>query len=390
MGPLHARGIDWYWRAFADERSPAFMLQRTLPPAFRAQLVAESHAAQYAVRDPRDLPDELRTDRWRAMCEALDGWDDLPPARCCRLILLLHALCLYEPARELIAAAGPEALADDPDAAELAYWRSAAHYALRLPDRMSAYGDADLSGFEAILAHAPRAVPAAVNAALKILVHKAKTGSPLDELREWQERAERALADTTTRVDEFTAGILTSRYYRALGFIPQRCADRAEVVRIMELAERHARALQPRTEAQELLYLENLHPVLESRTKEALWLGDLDLALERARAVVELDRYDSKTWVELGEVAMRRKDWSRAADAYVTAAMLGPPASAVARYMAGVCLRELGQDMLAAYFFKDALEVDPLGISSRDAILRLPETAVLEALREWTLSGASL
>ena len=66
----------------------------------------------------------------------------------------------------------------------------------------------------------------------------------------------------------------------------------------MELAERHARGLQPRTEAQELLYLENLHPVLESRTKEALWLGDLELALERARAVVELDRYDSKTWVE--------------------------------------------------------------------------------------------
>ena len=81
---------------------------------------------------------------------------------------------------------------------------------------------------------------------------------------------------------------------------------------------------------------------------------------------------------------MRRKDWSIAADAYVTAAMLGPPASAVGRYMAGVCLRELGQDMLAAFFFKDALEVDPLGISSRDAISRLPETACS------TLSGSGL
>lgn len=366
------------------------MLQRTLPPAFRVQLIAEAHATEYAVRDPRDLADGLRTERWRAICEALDGWDDLPAARRYRLILLLHALCLYEPVQRLVPPASAVQDLDVPGAADLAYWRAAARYALDLPNRMDEYQGADLSAFVSIAMRAPHAIPAALNATLKVLVHKAKTGRPLDELVEWQARAETALAHATGRVDEFTAGIMTSRYYRAVGFIPQRRRDRAAVERIMDLAEKHARELKPRTPAEELLCLENLHPVLESRTKEAVWLGDLDLALERAQQVVELDRFDSKTWAELGQVAILRKDWERAAQAYVTAATLGPPASALARYLAGVCFRELGQELLAAFFFKDALELDPLGISPRNAICKLPAGGVLDALKEWNLSNVSL
>ncbi len=390
MGPLHAQGIEHYWRAFADESSAPFCLQRTLPPAFRKQLIAESHAPQYGVRDPRELPRDLRSDRWQAMCDALESWSDLSRERQCRLALLMHALCLYEPLQQLVPPDNLPTCGDDPGAAELAYWKAAGRYALGLPNRMSQYGHADMSGFEQILLRAPDAVPAAINATLKIFVHKAKTGASLGELAAWRERAEAALAHAVSRLDAFTAGLLTSRYYRAIGFIPQRCGEKAEVVRIMDLAEKHARGLKPGTEAEGLLYSENLHPVLESRTKEALWLGDADLALQRAQAVVELDRYDSKTWAELGEVAMKRKEWSAAADAYVVAATLGPPASAVGRYMAGVCYRELGKERLAAFFFKDALEVDPLGISSRNALCELPDAAVMDALKEWNFSTITL
>jgi cytochrome c-type biogenesis protein CcmH/NrfG len=107
------------------------------------------------------------------------------------------------------------------------------------------------------------------------------------------------------------------------------------------------------------------------------------LALSRALKVVELDPYDSKAWVELGELRMVRKEWERAAEAYAVAGMLGPPASAVGRHMAGMCFRKLGQDLLAAFFFKETLEVDPLGISPRNEIRALPDSAVLRALKEW-------
>ncbi len=383
LGPLYARGIECYWRAFADPGEPAFALQRTLPPAFRKQLIGMVPDAAYDVDDPRELPTVLRTPRWQSMCAALDGWDALPTEQRFRLVVLMHSLCLYKPVLSLVPPLGSGAIARDAAALDLDYWRASACYALDLPDQTSDYGFADLSVFELLAARTTDAVPTAFNAALKIFVHKAKTGAPLDELETWAVRLEHALVDARPRVDAFTEMLLTSRYYRAIGFLPQRRGDRAEVVRQMDLAERHALTMTPATDAQELLYLENLHPLMESRTKEALWLGDRDLALTRARRVVELDPYDSKAWAELGEIRMLRKEWASAAECYVTAAMLGPPASAVGRHMAGLCFRELGQDLLAAFFFKETLEVDPFGISPRDEIRGLPDSAVVRALKEW-------
>jgi tetratricopeptide (TPR) repeat protein len=389
-GPLYARGIAEYWRAFVKEKSAPFALQRTLPPAFRDQLISEAGRPEYGVNDPRQLPEHLHTDRWREMCDALDDWKDLGGERRCRLVVLLHSLCIYQPVLSLVPLAVPRAGWTRIDEVNLAYWRASAQYVLGVPNQVSDYVYADLSAFEAIVEKAPDAVPAAFNAALKVFVHKAKVGAPLDELRAWSVRAERALAHATSKLDGFAGELLISRYYRAIGFLPQRHGDRASVVELMDLAERHALALKPATDAQRLLYLENLHPLMESRTKEAVWLGDQDLALARAIKVVDLDPCDSKAWVELGEVRMARKEWSRAAEAYVVAGMLGPPASAVGRHMAGVCFRELGQDLLAAFFFKDALEVDPLGISPHDEIRALPDAAVLKALKAWSRNTIEL
>jgi len=389
-GPLYARGIDEYWSAFSDTRVPRFALQRTLPPAFRAQLVDEAGRPEFRVGDPRQLPQALRSERWQEMCEALEHWTDLSGEHQWRLAMLLHALCFYAPVLSLVEAEDARFASRSPDAVELQYWRASAKYILGLRGRVAQNASADMTVFEAIVAEAPDAVPAAFNAAVKVFVHRAKTGAPLAELDAWAARAERALASATGRLGDFDRHLLTSRFYRALGFLPQRRGDQAEVVRVMDLAEHHALAMQPATLAQELLYLENLHPLMESRTKEALWLGDRELALSRSRKVVELDPYDSKAWIELGEVHMRRNDWAAAAEAYVVAGMLGPPASAIGRHMAGVCFRELGQDLLAAFFFKDALEIDPLGISPRDKIGELPDAAVLGALKEWSVRTLAL
>lgn len=388
-GPLHVLRVEECWRAFVDPASPPFSPQRALPPAFRAQVVAEAGQPAYAVADPRELPEAGRTARWQQLCDAIDGWHDLPVSRQCRLTILMHALCLYD---GLLAIApsdgtvGPQ----DPHRAELAFWRAFAGYLRDLPARMSDYGGADMSRFEAIARDALEAVPAGFNAAIRMFVHAVKVGAPYDDLTRLASRAERALMSALHGTDGFDADLLSSRFHRAMAFVPQRRGDRAEVVKTMDLAERHARALTPTTTAQTALCLENLHALMESRTKEALWLGDMDRALASALGVTEVDPYDSKAWVEVGQVRMARKEWTEAAHAYVVAAMLGPPASAVGRHMAGVCLRELGQDVLAGFFFTETLEIDPLGISPRDAIHELPDTAVVRALKEWTRSTIDL
>jgi tetratricopeptide (TPR) repeat protein len=225
----------------------------------------------------------------------------------------------------------------------------------------------------------------AVNAALKLLVHAAKTEASADRLGELQAQAEQTVDAVVAEADAFTGGLLLSRYYRAAAFVPQRQGLRNDVVRMMDLAEQYAASLIPSGDAQELLYLENLHPVLESRTKEALWLGDLDLALARARRVVDLDPYDPKTWLELGQVRLRRREIAEAAESYAVAATLGPPASAIARHMAGTCYRDLGQPMLAGFFFKEAAEIDRRSISPHDEIQILPDVPVIAALKAWSL-----
>jgi tetratricopeptide (TPR) repeat protein len=385
MGPLYARGIDEYWRAFSDPAAPPFNLQRTLPPVFRTQLLTESGQRDFLVSDPRELPPCLRSDRWSVICDALDEWGNLPPPRKRALVLLLQALCLYEPVLRLIPEFNGRPESDDPVEIELSYWRASARYVLAAPSRISDYREADVSLFEAIAVDAPHAFPAAFNSAVKLVAHKAKTGASVRDLVKWRGRLERLLADALNGVDRFTQDLLTSRFYRVVAFLPQRRRNRAEVVRVMDLAERHARRMKPCTAAQELIYLENLHPVMESRTKEALWLGNRALALKRSRQVVRLDPYDSKAWVELGQVHMARKEWEQAAEAYIAAAMLGPPASAIGRHMAGVCFRKCGLDRLAGFLFKDTLEIDALGISPHDEIRRLPNTAIFAPLKAWSL-----
>jgi tetratricopeptide (TPR) repeat protein len=384
-GPLHAGAVEQAWDAFSDPRMPPFVAQRAMPRGFRTQLADEAGGAPYALTDPRALADGYRTDRWQRLCEALDGWRELSGESKCRLASLLHSMCLYEPLLTVI----PDAtILDAPRAdahtIELAYWRASATFMHELRGRIADYHDADLSVFEDIASSALDVGPAGFNATALVLVHRAKTGAPVHELEAWRARLERALERVIGTIDDFTAQLFTSRYYRAVGFLPQRRGDRPEVTRVMDLAEQHALSLTPVTPAQQLLYRENLHAVMESRTKEALWLDDRDRALARSLKVVEVDPYDSKAWVEVGEVRFLRKEWHEAAQAYAVAGMLGPPASAVGRHMAGVCLREVGQDMLAATFFKDAAELDPLGLSPREEIHDLPDMAVLKALKDWS------
>jgi tetratricopeptide (TPR) repeat protein len=381
-GPLHVQCIEEGWNAFADGTGARFVPQRAMPPGFRVQLGQEA-GALYALSDPRELPDHLRSDRWQSLCRSLDDWNELASDQKCRLASLLHSMCLYQVLLALIPEPKELVHANEPDDIDLMFWRGSAGFMRKQTRRTSHYQAEDMAAFESIAQNALDLAPVGFNAAAKVFVHKAKTRAPVSELAEWAGMLERALMAVSASMDEFTAGLYTSRFYRALGFLPQRKGDNREVVRVMDLAERHARGMKPANSAQHLLYSENLHALLESRTKEALWIDDKDLALIRAMEVVEIDPFDAKAWAEVGEVRYLRQEWQEAAEAYAAAAMLGPPASAVGRHMAGVCLRKLGQPLLSALLFRDALEIDPLGVSPRIEIRSLPKTKVLEALKSW-------
>ena len=149
------------------------------------------------------------------MCEALDGWGHLSGARQCRLASLLHSMCLYRPLLTLIPANVLDGQCADADTIELAYWRASANFMHHLPGRIADYHCADLSVFEHIALSAPAAAPARFNATAMVFVHKAKSSAPVGELVQWHGRLENALALVVGSMDEFTAQLFTSRFYRA-------------------------------------------------------------------------------------------------------------------------------------------------------------------------------
>lgn len=383
IGPLHVQCIEEGWRAFADDACPRFLPQRAMPPGFRLQL-GEEAGAPYAVDDPRQLPEHLRSERWSVLCDCLDNWNDLSHDRQCRLASLLHSMCLYPLLLQLIPQTDDGTHSNDTDALHLTFWRASAGFMNKQLRKATSFQHEDMNMFRRIALNASHAVPDGFNATAKIFVHMAKTRAPVEELAEWANLFEKALRATIPSMDEFTAELYTSRFYRGFGFLPQRNGDKGEVIRVMDLAEFHARRMKPVTSAQTVLYRENLHALLESRTKEALWLGDTDLALQRALGVVEFDPLDAKAWAEVGEIRYLREEWRQASEAYAVAAMLGPPASAVGRYMLGVCLRKLDLPLVSALLFRDTLETDPLGVSPRVQIKDLPDLEALAALKRWS------
>src|SRR2546430_14894623 len=51
---------------------------------------------------------------------------------------------------------------------------------------------------------------------------------------------------------------------------------------------------------------EALQPVLQSRAREAEWLGDRELAVARMRELVEMDPWDSRARIGLGRLLFQR------------------------------------------------------------------------------------
>jgi tetratricopeptide (TPR) repeat protein len=362
-GPLYAEAIEHYWRALERwDREPAFWIQRTLPGDFRNRIAREAGALSHVVDDPRDVSPRLRSERWAALCRQIEGWADLPARRCARVAALLHALGFYEVTRRLVPE--PVRRLTGPDEVLMAYWQAAAGYMVGLPPEIRDYAGADMTAFERIASEGGAHPVMRLLAAIKLLVHEAKTSGRIAILARAAARAEGLLAGAVRAADPFFRHLYTSHFHRAVAMVAQAQARPARVARHMDRAERHARAMVPRTDAERVLARENLHPVLESRTKEAIWRGRPARALELARAVVAIDPYDPKSWLEVGEALALNGRPEEAAHAYAAAALLGPPGSVVGLHMAGVCLGEAGRSLPAYTFLLQSVVRDRSARSS--------------------------
>lgn len=340
---------------------PRVTVQRVMPPAFRMNLVRESGLADFAVRDPQQLPGELRTPAWEQLCTWVAGFAGADLHRQYLTCLLLFRLGF----RELILRLVPDRpVADLREPVEFYHyhWRDIARYAASVGGR----NPQPPTDTFAMVDRPNCPLHLKLAASTFGVVFAARQTKSLADAQRWRDRAQEYL-DAVLASDDFTPFekvMLASRFYRGAGFVPFMRSDPAGTVADMERAEELARAVPAGTPWEEYLKRENLHACLESRSKEAFGLGDVALGHARTEEFLALDPYDPKSHIELAESLVKQERFAEAGSSYLRAARLGPLGTAIAYAMAGECFDRAGKQVLAEDCFVQALRVDPYAVSA--------------------------
>jgi len=340
--------------------------QRIMPPAFRGNLIRESGLAEFAVRHPADLPKELWTPAWADLCDRTAELASAGPApadleRQLQTVQVLFRVGFHRLVLDLVPDRPADRLAS-PAEVKLQAMRDIVGYTGAVGSRhpgtpMRAIGLVDHP-------HCPLHMRLWLST--WAVVHHGRETKSLDDAVAWRARAQEYL-DAVLRGDDhtpFEKTILESRFYRGVSFVPFMRRDHEAVVAELDRAEELARSVPASSPWEEFLKRENLHACLESRSKEAFGLGDIALGQRRTEEFLALDPYDPKSHIEYGESLLREERHLEAAEAYLTAARLGPLGTAIAYAMAGECFERAGEPVLAEDCFVQSLRVDPYAISA--------------------------
>lgn len=361
-GPVHAWRPWISWQKTLGHCQREGNLQRILPPGFRASLDEQLEGGlRVAVEDPEETPAEDRSEAWATLCELVRAQEQLAPERRAAVLGTLLSLGFF----------GPLARASVPDAENIAAsdWQASCALAIQAAKTILAVtgvGSHDLSPLEQIARAArPSSVPR-FSAEVELVVQYGRHRRDLAATQHWRSQAWKTLQAIVAErgAESFTAHLLTSRFYRSASYVPFIAGDRGAVVREMDLCEEHAVRAAPTDAHEALLARENKIPMLQSRAKEARWLGDLGLAHHRLLRARDLDPADSLRWVELGEVELDLGRPAAALESYLTAARLAPPGGALSWFMAAEAARACGQLASACAYYQHALAIDGSAVAA--------------------------
>jgi tetratricopeptide (TPR) repeat protein len=182
----------------------------------------------------------------------------------------------------------------------------------------------------------------------------------------WRTEGEAALATFVglAEIDEFTAALMTSRFYRAMSFLPYLTGDRPQLESDMEQWLGIARELRGCDDRTRLLAADNLFPAVETAVRTETYLGNHARAIALAEELAhEIDPLEPKTWITLAELRFRSHDIAGALEAYLRAASLTIPFGRLAWFNAGQCYERLDQPDEAISCYLNSLALWPTGVT---------------------------
>jgi tetratricopeptide (TPR) repeat protein len=386
--PLHVHGIEFSYRNLISgcpenhSENVTYPVSIVHPISLRESLIRETGLIQYKVETPLQLPSEFRTDRWNKLCEYLIHYQDLNAKVKLQVVNLLTSLCLHKSVLEYVPEISKTEIASNIALAGLASCRAMSQRMLQTN------GDTRdiLKKFEKVANHAPLRSKVRFSSAINLVGLYAKSFRDLKSAEFWRSAATQELSCLKNILDDFSHKLLTSIYYRAVVFVPILQQDRKAVIREMDWCESLAQSLmcEYNSEIEKIAARENLITVFESRTKEALWLGEIDLAESRANQLVDMEPLYSRYRLQLGEILIKLGKIEQAAQMYRSAARLGPPGTPIAWFMAGQCHEKLGELELACDCYLASVQMDELAISAVQRLNKLAPHLDNLALKSWS------
>ncbi|MEU7858700.1 hypothetical protein [Nonomuraea sp. NPDC049141] len=365
-----------------DTALPPTPFQLHPPRGLRLAVADQTGRPELAAARPGDLPAEYWTDRWGHVAELTGRASTLTQEARLRLGVLHCALGMDAAAQGVLPDLQPEEATASPIAAAIAM--KLTHVRKRLhTDAASVRRDREVLAAVATAARIP--ARSALGAATTLVVlHARGTRPDVAAVRHWRRLAEERLA----RLDgaDWRDRLAVSTFWRAVSYLPFLQGDHARTAAELDLAEEAARSMPAATEQEDLVRRQNLHPLLETRTRAALARGTADAALGYAREAAELDPHDGKVHITLGDVLARAGDRAQARASYLRAVALGAPYAPKAQNLLAGSLEAEGDHEAAMYAYLRVLDLDRGAYSACAAAHRLAGQLGTKDVMDWAAS----
>jgi tetratricopeptide (TPR) repeat protein len=349
-----------------DLESNFLLLQRIMPPAYRAMLAEAIDEPTWAAFSPLAIEKRLRSEEWQTVCDYVANANLLSPMILGNLTQLLLTLGYHELTLALLRPYESCPIKPDRITASLCYTFSAVRYILSI--QMPHYRPDDV----AVVAN--RAEPgsrAQVLATSRMLMWAGRFATDIKLVEEWRNKSQEALELASLEPTSFFGAILWSRHYRAACFLPMLKKDYEKTQEELILAEKFARSAQYNDRHERILFSANLYPVLQSTNRLSLMLGDIHLALSSARQLVDIDPLYSTAAMDYALTLVQAGRSDEAFTQFDRAIVLGPPVSIFAAFSAGSLHEQQGNAAEAKAYYVLAANHDPLSPSVLTALERL-------------------
>jgi tetratricopeptide (TPR) repeat protein len=331
----------------------------------RERILRELGERDYICQDPSAVKSAVRTRQWSQFVAWCADLEDLTQAGQRNVIILSETLGLYRLTAQLgqrgLRRLGSASTRPDSDFSD---WLSGVVLLARYKDTGTVTVRRQLLVSRAAAAHSERLdLEQRLSAALFLVVaySKSKPGDPV-QAKYWRERAADLYAHFRPDA-HWTKLALASSYWRGISFVPFHDGLQQQVTDELSRAEEFALAMPAGSFIEDVTRRQQLHPLYETRIREAIWRGDLELAAARAEELIKVDPLEPKVYITAGDVALRRNDTERAVSYYMQAAVLGPPYTVLARYKLGSALRDSGNVSAALTAFAQGLAAEPWAVT---------------------------